>query len=168
MCPVCGQWVYFYSNEFESRVYFDEVGPPWPKHPCTDNVQVQGTAGAHDSRGVTPVIYPIAMGRRMLSEGRLRPLPNSNLHVSCEAFVVEGAWQTERGTLIHLKRLYEKSALKEWETPARVSLKPGQVVFMQDGWLSYLDAGPINVIRFPVHRIRKESFFRRLRARFDR
>jgi hypothetical protein len=35
-CPVCGQKVYFYSNSAGSKVYFDEVGPPWPKHPCTD------------------------------------------------------------------------------------------------------------------------------------
>jgi hypothetical protein len=34
---VCGAQVFFYSNEFGSRVYFDELGPPWPKHPCTDN-----------------------------------------------------------------------------------------------------------------------------------
>lgn len=33
-CPVCGAWVYFYANEHGSRVYFDELGPPWPKHPC--------------------------------------------------------------------------------------------------------------------------------------
>ena len=36
-CPVCGQSVYFYANGFGSRVYFDELGPPWAKHPCTDN-----------------------------------------------------------------------------------------------------------------------------------
>jgi hypothetical protein len=35
-CPVCGAPVYFYQNEFGSRVFFDELGPPWPKHPCTD------------------------------------------------------------------------------------------------------------------------------------
>ncbi|MBX3196426.1 MAG: hypothetical protein KF727_15180 [Microbacteriaceae bacterium] len=29
--------MFFYSNEFGSRVYFDDLGPPWPKHPCTDN-----------------------------------------------------------------------------------------------------------------------------------
>ena len=38
-CPVCGEEVYFYQNIFGSRVYFDELGPPWPKHPCTDNDQ---------------------------------------------------------------------------------------------------------------------------------
>lgn len=34
-CPVCGEKVFFYQNEAGSRVYFDELGPPWPKHPCT-------------------------------------------------------------------------------------------------------------------------------------
>lgn len=27
----------FYQNEHGSRVFFDDLGPPWPKHPCTDN-----------------------------------------------------------------------------------------------------------------------------------
>lgn len=35
-CPECGADVFYYQNEFGSRVYFDELGPPWPKHPCTD------------------------------------------------------------------------------------------------------------------------------------
>ena len=38
-CPVCGAPVYFYQNEYGSRVFFDELGPPWPKHPCTDNAE---------------------------------------------------------------------------------------------------------------------------------
>jgi len=36
-CPVCGASVYYYQNEHGSRVFFDELGWPWPKHPCTDN-----------------------------------------------------------------------------------------------------------------------------------
>lgn len=36
ICPVCGDKVYFYWNDAGSRVYFDDLGPPWPKHPCTD------------------------------------------------------------------------------------------------------------------------------------
>jgi len=35
-CPVCGEQVFYYQNENGSRVLFDELGPPWPKHPCTD------------------------------------------------------------------------------------------------------------------------------------
>jgi len=28
--------VFFYQNSAGSRVFFDDIGPPWPKHPCTD------------------------------------------------------------------------------------------------------------------------------------
>jgi hypothetical protein len=34
-CPVCGASVFFYQSPNGGRVYFDELGPPWPKHPCT-------------------------------------------------------------------------------------------------------------------------------------
>jgi hypothetical protein len=36
-CPVCGELVFFYQSENGGRVFFDELGPPWTKHPCTDN-----------------------------------------------------------------------------------------------------------------------------------
>lgn len=36
-CPVCGASVFFYQSPAGGRVFFDELGPPWPKHPCTDN-----------------------------------------------------------------------------------------------------------------------------------
>jgi hypothetical protein len=36
-CPVCRAPVFFYANEFGSRVFFDDLGPSWPKHSCTDN-----------------------------------------------------------------------------------------------------------------------------------
>ncbi len=36
-CPVCGASVYFYQSPNGGRVFFDELGPPWPKHPCTNN-----------------------------------------------------------------------------------------------------------------------------------
>src|SRR5687768_10788122 len=35
-CPICGAAVYFYQSEYGGRVFFDELGPPWPKHPCTN------------------------------------------------------------------------------------------------------------------------------------
>lgn len=35
-CPDCGQSVFFYQSPHGGRVFFDELGPPWPKHPCTD------------------------------------------------------------------------------------------------------------------------------------
>lgn len=35
-CPICGNAVYFYESPYGGRVFFDELAPPWPKHPCTD------------------------------------------------------------------------------------------------------------------------------------
>lgn len=41
-CPVCGAAVFFYQSPSGGRVFFDELGPPWPKHPCTDNTSRPG------------------------------------------------------------------------------------------------------------------------------
>ncbi len=34
-CPVCQSRVFFYRSPDGGAVFFDELGPPWPKHPCT-------------------------------------------------------------------------------------------------------------------------------------
>ena len=36
-CPVCGCPLYFYRSPYNGRVFFDDLGWPWPKHACTDN-----------------------------------------------------------------------------------------------------------------------------------
>lgn len=36
-CPVCGAPVFFYRSPYDGRVFFDDLGWPWPKHGCTDN-----------------------------------------------------------------------------------------------------------------------------------
>lgn len=66
-CPVCGTAVYFYANEFGSRVYFDGLGPPWPKHPCTDNQRHQNyshedfySAPTARTRGITQELLTAA------------------------------------------------------------------------------------------------------------
>lgn len=33
-CKTCGQLVYYYEHPSGSKVLFDELGPPWPLHPC--------------------------------------------------------------------------------------------------------------------------------------
>lgn len=39
-CPVCSALVFYYCNEYGSSVFFDELGPPWPKHPCTNHTVI--------------------------------------------------------------------------------------------------------------------------------
>lgn len=36
-CPECGKRVFYYENDFGSKVFFDHAGDTWPKHPCTSN-----------------------------------------------------------------------------------------------------------------------------------
>lgn len=40
LCPVCKKQVFFYQSPDGGRVFFDELGPPWPKHGCTDNSSI--------------------------------------------------------------------------------------------------------------------------------
>jgi hypothetical protein len=35
-CPECDAPVFFYRSPYGGSVYFDELGVPWPKHPCMD------------------------------------------------------------------------------------------------------------------------------------
>jgi hypothetical protein len=39
-CPKCGANVYYYEHPNGARVFFDSLGPPWPKHPCTTTMTV--------------------------------------------------------------------------------------------------------------------------------
>lgn len=50
-CPVCSASVFFYRSPHDGRVFFDSLGPPWPKHPCTTSEDAQGnTRGASGAR----------------------------------------------------------------------------------------------------------------------
>lgn len=40
ICPVCGEEIFFYQSPSGGRVFFDSLGPPWPKHPCTTNIEI--------------------------------------------------------------------------------------------------------------------------------
>jgi hypothetical protein len=42
-CPVCGAQVYFWKSKAGSKVWFDALGRPWPKHPCLDSVRATST-----------------------------------------------------------------------------------------------------------------------------
>lgn len=40
-CPLCGAIVFYYQSPTGGRVFFNNVGWPWEKHPCTDNPKSQ-------------------------------------------------------------------------------------------------------------------------------
>jgi hypothetical protein len=41
-CRCCGASVFYYENEHGSKVFFDELGWPWPKHSCPGNPYTSG------------------------------------------------------------------------------------------------------------------------------
>lgn len=69
-CPECGAHVFFYRSPYGGAVFFDELGPPWPKHPCTDkrtqSVRAQTTSALPNpprwqAAGWSPLLDPIAV-----------------------------------------------------------------------------------------------------------
>ncbi len=64
-CPVCSDGVFFYQSPNGGRVFFDELGPPWPKHPCTDT--------SYWRRSTIPPDPPLFHRRATKA-----PLPNPN------------------------------------------------------------------------------------------
>jgi hypothetical protein len=53
-CPVCCARVFFFRANNGGRVFFDELGPPWPKHPCTDSTLDRATIVIDRSHAVPP------------------------------------------------------------------------------------------------------------------
>lgn len=68
-CPVCHASVFFYQSPDGGRVFFDALGPPWPKHPCTDTAsspnralvtaQLSSPVQQHYAYGLTSAWRPL-------------------------------------------------------------------------------------------------------------
>ena len=71
-CQYCYKAVYFYQNEHGSRVFFDRLGEPWPKHICyhgTKEADARGKAKSVKTKKA-PFVDPLVleMRRRELEE----------------------------------------------------------------------------------------------------
>ena len=44
-CPHCRSQVFFYRSPDGGRVFFDSLGPPWPKHDCRNQEGVKSPPG---------------------------------------------------------------------------------------------------------------------------
>lgn len=65
-CPVCGAAVYFYQSPTGGRVFFDDLGHPWPKHPCTARPHVVvklRTSAIQEPASRAPSTRPAAVNR---------------------------------------------------------------------------------------------------------
>jgi hypothetical protein len=83
-CPVCGELVFFYRSPYDGRVYFDELGWPWPKHPCTDN----GREPRRTTRDSVGASRPRVVPQRRLDGWQ--PLLSARVHTSADSQRVTG------------------------------------------------------------------------------
>lgn len=144
-CPACGASLYFYSNAAGSRVYFDELGPPWPKHPCMDsgerrNQVAPAWAPPRGSAAAPPI--PRSRGPAPSRNSTDVPLPSFRERFGIEPFAiwtVAQSWFGSEETLLDLRSIDgqdRKTIL------LRVSLRMpvGHLVFTSHGTLCFLSA----------------------------
>ncbi|MEH0986270.1 hypothetical protein [Micromonospora sp. CPCC 205556] len=125
-CPTCGAAVYFYANEHGSRVFFDDLGPPWPKHPCTDNPTRQVTAVGNRQ---APSVRDFSVTQR----------PSDVRDRRWKTHVVEGVTIEGGQSQITLEPLGGSGRLS-WTVSRPLPLQAGDLVFVRARQMSYFDA----------------------------
>ncbi|MEH0927022.1 hypothetical protein [Micromonospora sp. CPCC 205558] len=125
-CPLCGAPVYFYANEHGSRVFFDELGPPWPKHPCTDNPtrHVTATGGR---QAPSPRDFSIAQRPSDMRDRRWKP------------YVVKGITIEDGQPRITLRPLNGTGRETSWTVSELLPLRAHDLVFLRADQMSYFD-----------------------------
>lgn len=147
-CPVCGERVFFYQNRFGSRVYFDDLGKPWPKHPCTDNAQHRRQSDSRDGHesiepGVRSV-HEVAVVDELLGDAGLEPWQafwEQHGVSQWPAYRVAKRAKAGKSVLLILAPVSDVAGQKVFLTGRRVPrcLKEGALVFYYRGWINYFD-----------------------------
>ncbi|WP_110006958.1 hypothetical protein [Geodermatophilus normandii] len=144
---MCGAAVYFWSNAAGSRVYFDEMGPPWPKHPCTDVragfAWAAGPQAIYRTRS-TPEAPATAGDFR----GRYAAKP-------AQAYEILKAVRDSWSTRLHVRRVGWLRRRVIFAIPYLLTPLPGQLVFVADGRLTLLDHSTLQVRDFPAETVQE-------------
>lgn len=82
-CPHCGANVFFYWNEYGSRVYFDCIGLPWDKHPCLHDDTTPPTRSVRNVRVLTKK-------ERVSMKASFRKKPASHSKIQRKAAKLQG------------------------------------------------------------------------------
>lgn len=110
-CPVCGTVIFFHTNGNGDCVFFDELGPPWPKHPCFG--REEGVRSASRSSEFMQLVDRVVMPRH------IAPAPGSRI----VEFDEEQEGELVIGAVLSLKRK------KVWRSsPDSALRKPAEVL----------------------------------------
>lgn len=152
-CPVCGAPVFFYRNEYGSKVFFDELGPPWPKHPCTIS-QTPESAGSRE----------VALNAEDLrSQDEFEFIKNWSSQDSENEF--ERRYGTSRWDIAVLEKTHRIEGLtilaistsKGYryflaDDTSEVAMLPGQLIAFFRNWISYIEPKELKIVEFKLRR----------------
>ena len=166
-CPVCGQPVFFYQNHSGSRVYFDELGPPWPKHPCTDQDAYTRSLGLP----INTVVQPSGRDASQMSSidcwlsptgidihNRFTKKYNSNPWSAGQRV---GRFRSSNGALLILDSIDTEKQRRQYFSARRLpkSCAIETLAFVNRGRLSYFDHATMHPVEVEVERIASASGF---------
>jgi peptidoglycan/xylan/chitin deacetylase (PgdA/CDA1 family) len=167
-CPECGADVFFYQNQYGSRVYFDDLGPPWPKHPCTDSGthsrsrRGQRAAGeqapqARDDDDIIQ-IHAWADAAYVYPDSRFA---GHHGHKPWHLAELVKRIRGKRGTFFILRDLTEGTSRKLFMSARSLprSFRESTLVAVERGRISYLDLQLMQPREIPVTRIRSAAAF---------
>jgi hypothetical protein len=148
-CPVCGAAVFFYSNSHGSRVFFDHLGAPWPKHACTDRgrpkVEAIYSAPPPERRaaGMMQELRSAAGISGMLTS-------TAGLH-GWELLLVQSASERAGRHSLSAELLDNPGTMVGIEYLSdRAIVDVGDYVSMRGGWVSVLDRETMRELTFRV------------------
>ena len=152
-CPECGVPVFFYANAFGSRVYFDELGPPWPKHPCTDN-----------PRPTRPIIHPDWTPITTRKKGQIREIIDCANQSGLFRRKEFGVRNADEWTLLVVEEVKRSGELEEIRAAfidtletrsirlscftAEPTFEPGDLLSMKGGEFAFFDRRTMQSCRF--------------------
>lgn len=163
-CPVCGESVFFYANEHGSRVYFDELGDPWPKHPCMDQPG-RGDGGIEYDRTQPGIRSGWDVGQVDRFRRSVGLIHFARDHYGGYGtnyyypWVVLQRFKIKEGVLIAAMNLSDRERVSFFLVKsAKASLKRTAIFFPKKGVASYFDPASMEVIRTRYKRISSKDF----------
>lgn len=150
--------MFFYANAYGSRVFFDEMGPPWPKHPCTaaDSPINLST----DRRPVAPVLHTWDAGSAFLGALRSHPAfrPEREFRefygvLAPTPWVVVGGLVGGEASAVHLQRAFLPGSLLTLWGWGSWFLPVGWTVFYDGATLNWFDLATLAAHERPVRQV---------------
>lgn len=167
-CPVCGAPVFFYQNEHGSRVYFDELGPPWPKHPCTDDPSIARHASRPTSAAVARPEFrsddEISEIVEWLRDASVSPEAEFENNYGTKPWTVTkliGRFRGKSGVFFVLSATQPELGKKLFMFSRRLPgfLKHGAALCYKRGTIAFFDPNVMEPKELPVRRIRNAAIF---------